>query len=522
MWPLMVPLSIAFLTGTALGRTPISWWSWFILLLFLGVVTILRARGIPFWICLVAMILIGAGWSGMQCQTLHRQDLLIISGHATDPILAKCEGTVLSMSGTRMQLHVTKWMTSEKIIQTSGRITVRTPDHLKPELTGKAIQVIGWINPVPASFRDQTDWLTIAIDGGYRGWMKLESWQLLKVVQGQEASTVSLKRKIQSWATCVLMAEPLPAHGPVKSLLSALLLGQRDDLWNKVAAPFQRLGVSHLLAISGMHLGMLVGMAVFMVRAGRDRRSWHGFFILGVIVAYMCIVELRPPIIRAGIMTATACIGLLFQRRFSGIGLLSMSLVLVLAYQPGQLTRPGFQLSFIVVAGLILLVYPVRKRWFGSSSTTESKPLGVLKEWFINTFTASTIAWVVSIPIVIGHFGQFSIASVPMTIALTPLVALILALGSLRICLGEIPLITDVLAVLMSNLAHCCLHITKFVDEWPLMSIEGIKANWTWVCSAMIWIVSWCLAERLRYLLWPSFTLILAWLLLMQVASGDG
>ena len=128
----------------------------------------------------------------------------------------------------------------------------------------------------------------------------------------------------------------------------------------------------------------------------------------------------------------------------------------------------------------------------------------------------------VSIPIVIGHFGQFSIASVPMTIALTPLVALILALGSLRICLGEIPLITDVLAVLMSNLAHCCLHITKFVDEWPLMSIEGIKANWTWVCSAMIWIVSWCLAERLRYLLWPSFTLILAWLLLMQVASGDG
>ncbi|MDG2424108.1 MAG: ComEC/Rec2 family competence protein [Phycisphaerales bacterium] len=514
--PLVVPLTLSFIVGSAIGRLPVHWWCWFIAVVILGNWIIWWLPRNSFWLTLAGVMIIGAGWSGLHRQSVDHEDLILVCGHATDPILVHLEGVVSSSAGSRIQLDVIRWLTTQEAIPANGRVVIRLPGLPSQKLIGRTVHVKGWLKPISSPVHGEPDWLSLALDGDYRGWMELDSWDLLKVRGQPLQAAVSWRHQLQSWASHSILARPVPRSGAARSLLSALLLGQRDHQWNEVAEPFRRLGVAHLLAISGMHLGMLAGMTLVVIRIHSGPRRWHGWLVLVMICFYLAIVELRPPIIRAGLMTSMACLGLLNHRRFKGIGLLCMAAFLVLLFQPGQIARPGFQLSFGVVAGLILLVPRVRRRWFGPRSWSASSPREVLTQWFMDGFAASVTAWLISVPLVIGHFGQFSLLAVPLSLVLMPVVGLILALGALRACLGFIPGVTDLFGQILSTSAEFTIGFVRAVDQLPFTSIEQLEAGWAWVVFAMIWVISWCMAERYRFLHLPTLLFLVGWLLLKQ------
>ena len=113
----------------------------------------------------------------------------------------------------------------------------------------------------------------------------------------------------------------------------ALLLGQRERELDELTESFRRVGLAHLLAISGLHLGVLAGFVLAVARLGGHYRRWQGWLVIAVVLGYLVLVDVRMPVMRAGVMTIAASLGLALGRRLRISGLVGFSAI--------GLTRPS-------------------------------------------------------------------------------------------------------------------------------------------------------------------------------------
>ena len=125
-----------------------------------------------------------------------------------------------------------------------------------------------------------------------------------------------------------------------------------------------RAGTAHLMSISGLHLGIFLGFVFLLCRlvAMSPRRS--AGVVLVVLAAYVLLAEPRAPLLRSAIMAAALCSGLILGRRYMPLNALAAAAIILLAIEPLQLFQAGFQLSFAIVAGLVLFLRPARRLIF--------------------------------------------------------------------------------------------------------------------------------------------------------------
>ena len=503
----------------AIGRHGLPWWYWFVFSIPLCCCLIFGNR----WpVILLIVGLCSAGWSGLHRQKLVSHDLMLMTGIDQDRALVHLQGRIIGAAGKKMQIDLTHWLSRDDPKEAWGRLVVSLPSRGDPDLIGREVRIKGWIRMLHSSETDaEPDWISIGIDGDYRGWMSLESWDLLEVMPIDSMEPRNIRPILQRWVTRRILAPPVTGHGQARSLLSALLLGQRDHEWKQVSLPFQRLGVSHLLAISGMHLALVASMVMLAFRFTRGPRTWHWMMVLVTIVLYMMIVEERPPIVRAGIMSITAIFGIMLHRRLSSIGLLAMAAILILVVQPGQLSRPGFQLSFLVVSGLLMLGPSVLHRDRISSSTSHSL-LRRLCRRIRQAWMISLMAWLVSVPLVLFHFKQFSIVAVPMTLLLMMPVCLIMFLGITRVLLFWVPGLSEAFGHGMTASADWILSLVGLVDSTGWFTIEHLETSMPWTLSATAWVVAWGLLMRRRNILYPLLLVLVVWIVIQQLPAFSG
>ncbi|MCH2151711.1 MAG: ComEC family competence protein [Phycisphaerales bacterium] len=515
----MVQLAITVVLFMVLGRLGIPWWNWFILSIPFILLLVFQLR----WPCVLLILgLWSAGWSGLNRQKLPSHDLMLMTGIDQEKRLVQLEGRVSGIAGIRMQLQVAHWWSGHVKQQAWGRVVIRLPSRGDLDLLGRTIRIKGWLRGLQTrTSSSEPDWLSLAIDGDYRGWMALKSWDLLQIIPSRSFGLQRTRHAIQSWVTSRMLAPPIILHGEIPSLLSALLLGQRDQEWKKVSPPFQRLGVSHLLAISGMHLALVASMVMVFFRFARGPRIWHWILVLLTIIFYMIVVDARPPIIRAGIMSIAAVTGILIHRRLDGIGLLSLAAITILLLQPGQLARPGFQLSFLVVCALLTLGPFVHQRYTSKTASSDSLIIRFLRRSH-QAFLVSVLAWLISTPLVLLHFGQFSIAAVPLTMILMFPVFALMFLGFARVLIFWIPPVSDVFAHGMNVIADFIMWLVNHVDSIGWFTIEGIDTSIPWTLSAMFWVVVWAILDRRRNLLHPFLMVLIVWIVFQQLSPSPG
>lgn len=263
----------------------------------------------------------------------------------------------------------------------------------------------------------------------------------------------------------------------VRGLLRALLIGTVDPDAADTIDAVRRIGLAHLLAISGLHLGIVIGAVLFPLRLrGRPGRA-AGLLVLLTTAAYMLLVEARVPVVRSAVMAAVAALGALSSRQWRMRGLLSLGAIIIVAWRPDQVTEAGFQLSFTVVAALLHLVQPVRRRLHRLGGPL---PWG-WRGWLESAIVVSVVAWVVSIPIVAAHFGIVSPGAVPLSVTALPFVAALLVLGYLALLAGlaatwtGIPVLTvsaDAIGVPARMLATACADVAGIIDAIPGASID--------------------------------------------------
>jgi ComEC/Rec2-related protein len=208
----------------------------------------------------------------------------------------------------------------------------------------------------------------------------------------------------------------------------ALLLGERGRLERKVRESFVTLGISHLLALSGFHLGFIAGMMVLLLRAAKVRRRWP---VLGALWAYVALVGFIVSLYRALIMVAILSLATAVHRPLRPMTALAGALVLMLLLYPYALFSIGFQLSFIATFAVLL---SIRRLPPAPSSGAVRKVL----YWARSTVEVSAVVQIFIAPILLAYFGRISLAAPLTTAVFAGPVMILLALSGLAVVFGHV------------------------------------------------------------------------------------
>lgn len=213
---------------------------------------------------------------------------------------------------------------------------------------------------------------------------------------------------------------------PRAGLAAALLLGLREELDESQTEAFFRTGTVHVLAISGMHLGLLVASLWWILRF-EVLPERMGLAVIALVAAgYALLTDAEPPVVRAAVGTLVVCGARWLRRPVGGFQLLALAALVVLVAQPRELFRAGTQLSFLCVATLLVAARVAPRRPPADPldeliRRTRPWPRRALR-WALAQLGRglyySTAVWLATLPLVAERFHQVA----PVAILLNLLV----------------------------------------------------------------------------------------------------
>ncbi len=265
-------------------------------------------------------------------------------------------------------------------------------------------------------------------------------------------------------------------------ILIALATGNKRFIPSEIYTLYQDTGIAHILAISGLHLSLVCGftfigirnlLALFPNIALRlNIKKISAVIALFLGIFYFCLAQQGPALIRAFLMACFIFIAVLLDRRVVTVKSLFWIAFLLLLFNPSLIYSAGFQLSFLTVFGLIT---------FYKQKPTDSW----IKKLFIMTFTAN----IITIPIIIYHFNQFSPYSILTNMIIIPLFSLI-TMPSLFIGI-----------------------ITSFLKINPFLFIAEKTIDWITYCALSVRNLPYSLIYIPQISSWLYFWIILSFVL---------
>ncbi|MEQ2007396.1 MAG: ComEC/Rec2 family competence protein [Limisphaerales bacterium] len=259
--------------------------------------------------------------------------------------------------------------------------------------------------------------------------------------------------RFRDWSQRTL-ARGLPVEDEELRLLWAMTLGWKTALTDEVSEPFMRSGTMHIFAISGLHIALIAGILVAVLRAAQLPRGACGAVIVPLIWFYTAATGWQPSAIRSTLMMTVIIIGWSVRRPSNLLNSLAASGFIILIWEPSQLFQASFQLSFFVVLSIALLLPPFedfRQRLLQTDPLLPDELRPRWQRWLdwpvraVTTSLATSLAaWLGSLPLIAHYFHLFTPASLLANLIVVPLssLALMCNLGAL-VCGDWLPWATD-------------------------------------------------------------------------------
>lgn len=253
--------------------------------------------------------------------------------------------------------------------------------------------------------------------------------------------SVSLRRYFDRALCAGLTADPkCEDEGKrLAALLAAMVLGERSEIPSDTYAAFQRTGVFHVFAVSGLHVGLVTALVLLVLRALQMPTRWSGLAAIPLLILYVWATGARPGAVRALIMAGVWQMGRMLLRPAEGLNNLAVAALILLVCNPRELFDGGFQLSFTVVAAILILGPRLQQRfarwWLPDPlvprqllprwRTALEKP----RVWFLQLLSCSVAAWLGVAPLLATYFHLFSPVTIVANLLVIPLMMIITALG---------------------------------------------------------------------------------------------
>lgn len=298
------------------------------------------------------------------------------------------------------------------------------------------------------------------------------------------------------------------------ALADALLLGNREWLPREQTESFLVTGTIHILAISGLHVGILAWALFRLVRAVPLSRGAALAIVAAATGAYMLLVHAHVPVVRATLIVWLACLAAWLGRRPVGINSLAVVAVLVMLRQPTGLFRTGTQLSFLSTAVLILLATAVARdrqspdpiaRLIEQSRQPWERWLRALGRGLRDSMLAGAAVWAVTAPLVAMQYRVVSPVALLLNPLIAPLVAVAMACGLAALLIG---LASPLLATLP---AVACASVLGLIEA-AAKGAARIPWAYAWVSGPpVVWGAGWYLAVLASVVLAGQFGLRPFW-----------
>lgn len=292
--------------------------------------------------------------------------------------------------------------------------------------------------------------------------------------------------RISLFRECIASLSDRRLSSDGSALLRALLLGDRTTLPDAVRRDFKTLGISHLLAVSGLHLAVLCGMLSFLLQRLRLPKKLQLPLLALFCLFFMALCGFSGSVCRAGVMYLSALAAPLFKTRGDGITGLFAGGFLILLLSPWRLFDTGLQLSFLAVLGILtlgslLLKKPSRRSKTenaGAGAETAESGLAATdgeipkeNKWakFLHKIGSAVLlslkisfaAILFTFPISASISGSISLLSPFATLLFAPLIEGLLLLAPPALLLSFLPGISDLLFFLTDTLASLLLFLSS-------------------------------------------------------------
>ena len=408
---------------------------------------------------LLATLCLGGAWADLRWNYFSVNDLGRYAGEQPYPLC--CEATLTSPVTHRpVQPHnPLRAMPARPLSETTislsqfrngrtwqnvrGECRLRVAGELPKFNPGERVRIYGrFEKPTPALNPGSRDWATRDRGAGRLAEVYCSEIQCVTSAEATPGNSIISRLRIASENH---LERFLPkAQAP---LGIALLLGSREQLSDEQADAFFQTGVIHLLVVSGLHVGMVAALLLLLARAFRVPWSLALILTAVVVLTYALVTGMRPPVIRACLMTSLGLLALYVGRPVAVLNLLAAAAVLVGIYNPSELFNPGTLLSFLSVAALYGLgVWSQWRREFDplDELLQNARPwYGKLADWLggraFLLAAASLVAWSVTAPLVARVFHLSTPGTILVTPLLWPLVALALMSGLGVMSFGWVP-----------------------------------------------------------------------------------
>lgn len=245
--------------------------------------------------------------------------------------------------------------------------------------------------------------------------------------------------------------------GDELGVINALLLGQRQDISKELIESYAGAGAIHILAVSGLHVGIILLILNFLLRP--LERLKNGKFIklillVGLLWAFAFIAGMSASIVRAVTMFTAVAIGVHVNKRTNVYNTLTMSMFFLLLFRPSFLFDVGFQLSYLAVFTIVWLQPMFSRIW---------KPKFKLLNYFWNLLTVSFAAQIGVLPLSLYYFHQFPSLFFISNVFIIPILGIILGLGILVIILALFNILPSFLADVLNFLISYMNSVIKWV-----------------------------------------------------------
>lgn len=227
-----------------------------------------------------------------------------------------------------------------------------------------------------------------------------------------------------------------------RSLVKALLTGDRSGLGREITAIFRTSGAAHLLALSGLHLGILYLLLVRLtIPLGNSRvsRVLRCAWIVAASGFYVLMTGASPSIVRAFLFIFINEICKISGRESVPLLVLLSALTIQLALRPAVITSVGFQLSYLAMTGIIVLAPVLERLYPPANDSSRYRPDPMRKIWKAAVLSISCQAF--TAPAAWWHFHTFpkyflltNLIAMPLTAAIMPFSVITIALSALGIC----------------------------------------------------------------------------------------
>ena len=303
----------------------------------------------------------------------------------------------------------------------------------------------------------------------------------------------------------ISLYQKLGFSGDELAVLSALTIGDKTELSDSVRESYSVAGASHILALSGLHIGLLYTLLFFILkpiaRRGNIGRVIRSVLLLILLWAFAFFTGLSPSVVRSVSMFSILAMADMVGRQ--PLSLNTLAAWLMLFCNPAWLFDVGFQLSFLAVASILLIQKPIYHL-----ITVK----GRIGKYIWGLISVSVAAQIGTAPLVMFYFSRFSVHFLLTNLVVIPFITIILYAAVIMLLLTPLSWLQIVVAEGVKKLLEGLNFFVRWVEQLPYASIDGI---WLYQSEILgIYIVGFLLTyyfmnRRYRNLLICLFTILL-------------